>query len=52
MMIVFAVCAVGALALCGVAQVQASREETARLKREQEALVEKYGGFESGTPYR
>lgn len=52
MMIIFAVCAVGALALCGVAQVQAAREETARLEREQEELAEKYGGFQSGTPYR
>jgi hypothetical protein len=50
--IVFAALAIAALALCVVGQVKASREETARLRREGEALREKYAKFEARTEYR
>jgi hypothetical protein len=50
--VVFAVLAVSALVLCGVGQAQARREETERLRREHEALLEKYGPLESRTEYR
>jgi hypothetical protein len=50
--IVFALLAVGALALCVVGQVLTRREETERLRREHEALLEKFGPLESRTEYR
>ena len=50
--IFFAVLAVSALALGVLGQVQARREETERLRREHEALLEKYGPLESRTEYR
>jgi hypothetical protein len=52
MIIVFTAFAVVALVLCAVAQVKTAREETARLKREEEELRERFGGFDSDTPYR
>jgi len=49
---VLAVLAVGALALCIVGQAQARREETARLQREHEEVLEKMAALESRTEYR
>lgn len=51
-MIVLAAFAVGALVLCVIGQVRTRREETARLRREEEALREKYGALGTRTEYR
>jgi hypothetical protein len=50
--IVLAAFSISALVLCVIGQVRAHREETARLRREEEALREKYGALAARTEYR